>query len=220
MNNVTFKRKAVLSFLNSICFIAVLSALMASPAHAIKKCKDADGKWHYGDIAVRACENSKVTTLSDRGFVRGEKAAPKTEQELRVIEEQKEAQAARQAKRDEEKKQKEFEESEKVRILSVYETEDAIDRQRDNQLYSIDSNIAVHNTFLESMDERIAHEEKKLAKTTNAAVKKRIEDRIQASQENIDIYTKELTALTESRATVVEKFKKEKQLYIELTKDK
>ena len=70
------------------------------------------------------------------------------------------------------------------------------------------------------MDERIAHEEKKLAKTTNVAVKKRIEDRIQASQENIDIYTKELAALTESRATVVEKFKKEKQLYIELTKDK
>jgi len=71
-----------LNFILGVVFTANL--LIAAPAHAIKKCKDADGKWHYGDIAVRACQQSKITTLNKRGFVKDEKSAPKTDDELKA----------------------------------------------------------------------------------------------------------------------------------------
>jgi len=189
----------------------VLSALWASPAHAIKKCKDADGNWHYGDFAVKACEQSKVTTLSDRGTVRHEKPAPKSEEELLEIERKQQLIIA-------EQEQKELEEKEKTRILSIYETEADIDRQRDNQLYSIDSNIAVHDTFLESVDEQITHEQKKLEKTKNEKRKQKIQQKIDEVQNQKDIYSQAVLSLREERKAIVEKFEKEKQLYIKLTK--
>ena len=39
-------------------YFALILGLVATDAQAIKKCQDADGKWHYGDIAVRA--NAKI----------------------------------------------------------------------------------------------------------------------------------------------------------------
>ena len=155
-------------YMKKLLCITLLSLFVLPQAHAIKKCKDADGKWHYGDVAVRECQNSKVTTLTGGGFIRGEKAAPKTESELRQIEQEKQALTAEKLKLD-------LQESEKTRILSIYETEADIDRQRDNQLYSVDSNIAVHNTFLESMDEQISYQNSQLTKANNPVVKANIE---------------------------------------------
>ena len=113
-----------------ISLIFIASVLLSTPVHAIKKCKDANGKWHYGDIAVRDCENSKVTTLSNQGFIKAEKAAPKTADELA-------AEEAQRAELEAEKQRQEKIDKEKTRILSIYETEAAIDRQRENQLYSV-----------------------------------------------------------------------------------
>ena len=196
-----------------ISLIFIASVLLSTPVHAIKKCKDADGQWHYGDIAVRECENSKVTTLSDQGFIKEEKAAPKTSDELAVEE-------AQQAELDAEKQRQEEIDKEKTRILSIYETEEAIDRQRENQLYSVDSNIAVHNSYLESMKEQIAYHQKKLAKTTNAGVKTRIEKQIADTEAEYQQYSKELVLLKSQREVVIERFDKEKSLYQELTKAK
>ena len=70
--------KSVLIFISTV----LIALSISLPAHAIKKCKDAEGKWHYGDKAVRSCQSEKVTTLNDRGFIQSEKDAPKTEAEL------------------------------------------------------------------------------------------------------------------------------------------
>lgn len=191
----------------------ILSLFFVSPAHAIKKCKDADGKWHYGDFAIKACEQSKVTTLSDRGTIKHQKPAPKTQEELLEIEKNKEETNA-------EQQRLLLKEREKTRILSIYETEADIDRQRDNQLYSVDSNIAVHNTFLESMDEQIEHEEKKLAKIKSVNGQKKVEARIASAKHKKETYSKEVSLLHEERKAIVEKFKKEKEVYLELTKSK
>jgi len=196
--------------MKKVFYITLLSLFVLPQAHAIKKCKDADGKWHYGDIAVRECQNSKITTLTGGGFVKGERAAPKTESELLEIE----AQAQRLA---EEKRKAEFLESEKSRVLSIYETEADIDRQRENQLYSVDSNIAVHNTFLESMDEQIAYQTTRLNKAANPAIKSTIEKKIAEFEKNKETYAEEVSVLQGKREGIVEKFKKEKELYFELT---
>ena len=220
MNKATFGKNIFLPLLNTMFSIAVLSVLMVTPAHAIKKCKDAQGRWHYGDVAVKACETSKITTLSKTGHIQDEKPAPKTEQELLEIAAQEKELESQRLILEEEKKKELLAEREKTRILSIYETEADIDRQRDNQLYSVDSNIAVHQTFLESMDEKIVHEEKKLAKTNNVAVKASIEERIAEAQKNKEIYTGEVDLLRQERLDIVKRFEKEKQLYLELTKDK
>jgi len=135
---------------------AVLPVLFLSalPAYAIKKCQDANGKWHYGDIAVQECQRTKVTTLNGRGFIENEKEAPKTEQQ---IQKEKSDLALIEAKA---AKLKEIED-ERYRILSIYETEADIDRQRDNQLQSVDGTIAVHKAYLKAMNAKIERLERK-----------------------------------------------------------
>jgi hypothetical protein len=47
----------------------------------IKKCKDATGRWHYGDTAAEECAKSKITEMSDEGTTKQVIAAPPTEGE-------------------------------------------------------------------------------------------------------------------------------------------
>jgi len=188
-------------------FILLLSFSSIDTALAIKKCQDADGNWHYGDVAVQACENSKITTLNDRGFVKEELEAPKTEAELIAEKEQKEAQEA------EAKKNKEIEE-ERLRILSIYETEDDIDRQRDNQLNSVQSNIDVHNAYLKSMDIRVKRFEKKRTETSNQTLKDNYQKKIEDAKVKIANYQKQLEGLNQQKKDIMKKFEEEKRLYL------
>lgn len=183
----------------------MLSILSASPAHAIKKCKDAEGKWHYGDIAVNACKQSKITTLNDRGFIESERSAPKTDEEIKAEEEAL-------AKIEAEEKIKRDEQNERNRILSVYETESDIDRQRDNQLNSVDSNIAVHKSYLKSMDAKVL----RLEKQAEPAVGKNKEDlltKVEDSKKRIVDSTQELQKLIDQKKLIMEKFATEKEVY-------
>ena len=195
MNKFTFNQMAAPLSLWMFCSLIIVSPSV----HAITKCKDAEGKWHYGDLAVRECEDSKITTLSERGFIIAEKAAPKTDEELLKIEKEIEKKQA-------EDNQRELEDKERQRLLDVYETEDDIDRQRDNQLYSVDSNIAVHNSFLESLNERIVYEEGKFAGATNPVIKDHIRKKIDGAQKDVEIYSKEVEDLKRQNITDIESY--------------
>lgn len=183
-----------------------------SSAHAIKKCQDADGQWHYGDIAVAQCKQSKITTLNDRGFIKSERDAPKTPEQL-----QKEA--AEQAVLAAEAERLRAENDKRNRILSVYETEADIDRQRDNQIDSVNSNIAVHKAYIKSRAAKIERLErqglnfigvrKKLNLTEIAEAKARV------AESNV-----ELLKLTEQKTLIVLRFAEEKEVYLELTQSK
>ncbi len=183
----------------------VLGVLLASPAHAIKKCKDADGKWHYGDVAVSACKTSKVTTLNDRGFITAEKSAPKTEEELAA---EKKAQMSIEA----EEKRLEAEQNERNRILSVYETESDIDRQRDNQLNSVDSNIAVHKSYLKAMNAKVIRLQEQLDGAKKWKKDKLLAD-IDESKVRIEDSSAELQKLIDQKTQIMEKFATEKETY-------
>ena len=205
--------KLIFSFVNNKKWVAafsVLSAiLMVMPAaNAIKKCQDAEGKWHYGDVA--ACRNAKVTTLDGRGFIKDEKAAPKSKEEREAEEK---ALAEELAIQQAEQNRKEAIEQEHTRILGVYETEADIDRQRDNQLYSVDSNIAVHKAYLDSMHEIVKREEGKLATQNKPHLIKISKDRLADAQNNIKDYTEKMALLEKQREDIMEKFKQEKELY-------
>jgi hypothetical protein len=179
-----------------------------SSAHAIKKCQDADGNWHYGDIAVSQCNKSKVTTLDNRGFIESENDAPKTPEQLR-----KEADESAKAQAEAERVQ--AEEDERIRILSVYETEADIDRQRDNQIGSVSSNMAVHKAYVKSVTAKIQRLTKKGADFTGGRKKLNLEQ-IAEAQARVDESNAELIKLEEQKTSIVDRFAEEKKIYLEL----
>jgi len=179
------------------------------PAYSIEKCKDDQGKWHYGDVAVAECKNSKVTTLNQRGFITDEKEAPKTAEQIQAEEEEA-------ARIELEKNQREAAAEERRRVLSIYETEDDIDRQRDNQLNSVSRNIDVHNAYLKGMDARVARYESKMAEVKADRAKKKYADQIKTANARIAKSKKERAALVMQKDEIMKKFAKEKEIYRKL----
>ena len=197
---------------NASTLFAIMSAvlvLFSQTTMAITKCKDADGNWHYGDVAVAQCEDSKVTTLNDRGFVTEEIEAPKSIEE-------RQAEEARMADKEAEAERLLNEKNERLRILSIYETEDDIDRLRDNQLSSIESNIAVHEAYLKSMDKRVAELKLKQSQVGNQTAKDNYQKQIDEAQGRIATSTKGLEDLKIQKEEVVDRFVREKEMYREL----
>ncbi len=191
-----------------ISSFALVLMLVSPNALAIKKCKDAEGKWHYGDTAEEMCETTKVTTLNDRGFVKETLEAPKTEEEKRV-----EAEIAAKEAAEAERERKKQEERE--RILSIYEREEDIDRQRDNKLESIDGNIRVHKAYLKQMDKKITRLEGK-ATTARGKYKQDLEKEIVASKARVEEFGVELKRLERQKVSITKRFAYEKKLYREL----
>lgn len=189
--------------------IAIACLSMASGAWAIKKCQDSDGNWHYGDFAGQACSQSKVTTLNERGVVQDERAAPLTAEEKAAQAEQlrleKERLAAEEASREE-----------RARILSIYETEADIERQRTNQMYSVQSNIDVTKAYIDSLQERINRNETKIATITNTAFQEQIRTENAEVRSKIDLAEEQLADLLQQKIAVQERFAKELELYREL----
>ena len=118
----------------------------------IKKCKDAAGKWHYGDTAADECAQSKVTVISEKGFTKKVIAAPLTEAELKE----------RELKKEElEKEQKNTEDQAKrdALLLSTYGVEDDINYVRDRKVAQIESSIHASEETLKSLRGALARME-------------------------------------------------------------
>lgn len=190
----------------SITSLALLASL--TPAHAIKKCQDANGRWHYGDIAVQQCKKSKVTTLNKRGFIKSEREAPKTEEQL--LKEREELAAA-----EAEAARIRAEEDERNRILSVYETEADIDRQRDNQIKSVEGSMAVHKAYVKSLTGKIGRLEKSGANFKGMRKERHLAE-IEEAKAKIKNSTLELEKLDKQKESIIARFDKEKRIYKEI----
>ena len=193
------------SFRLKVLSLVLFVVLVPTDALAIKKCKDADGKWHYGDNAQQFCEDAKVTTLTQRGFVKDTMDAPKTEEELAQ-----EAKLLEQEKQEAERERQE--QAERDRILSIYEREADIDRQRDNKLASVDGNIRVHKAYLKQMDAKVIRLEEK-SSSARGKRKELIDTELVASKERIEEFSTELKRLEAQKVSITEKFAREKELY-------
>jgi hypothetical protein len=118
----------------------VLTLGLAAPTvgvHAakIKKCQDAEGKWHYGDRAAEACERSKIIELSNQGLRTKVIDAPMTEEELQNrANDQAEAEAERKRAAEQARRDRQ--------LLATYGHENDIIFIRDRKLEQIESTIA------------------------------------------------------------------------------
>ena len=189
--------------------LAGLGAMASTNAWAIKKCQDSEGKWHYGDFAVQECNQSKITTLDERGIVKEEREAPLTDEE-------KEAQADALRLENERIAKEEAEREERNRILSIYETEADIERQRDNQLYSVQSNLDVTKAYIKSLKDRQARNKVRTAAITNTVLKQKAEADDLELKDKIVSAEKQVLDLTQQKKSVEEKFERELELYREL----
>lgn len=134
----------------------VLSLLAASPAPAaetaagprIKKCQDAQGRWHYGDEAADACAQSKVIELDTRGIKRKEIDAPLTEAELK-------ARATELAEAEKARKLAEQQKRRDDQLLATYAVEDDLVISRDRKLADIDTQIKSSEATLTSLQKSL-----------------------------------------------------------------
>ncbi|MFT5136039.1 MAG: hypothetical protein ACI9XU_000531 [Arenicella sp.] len=175
----------------------------------IKKCQDLDGNWHYGDSAVKSCENSKITTLTKRGFIDAEQSPPKTR--LQKLEELEHAELLLKNEA-----QEKAIIDDRLRILSIYETENDIDRLRDSQLNSVESKIDVHGAYIKGMKSRIARNEAKLSQLKTAPAIKEMNNKIAQAKIRMADSVAERKELFANREEIILRFAKEKEMYLKL----
>ena len=192
-----------------IFLLLMLVGFSTSSVASMKKCQDADGNWHYGDSAVTACKNSKITTLTKRGFIDTEQGPPKTQKQRAEELQQAELLAEKEA-------QEEKLANDRLRILSIYETENDIDRQRDNQLNAVESKIDVHGAYIKGMQARIARFETKLEQMKTPLGKENINTKIEQAKIRMADSVAEREALASDRDEIVLRFAKEKEMYLKL----
>lgn len=144
--------------------VPALAAEGQSPAR-IKKCQDAQGKWHYGDTADTECAQSKITVINEQGVVKKEVAAPPTAAELKAVEQRKEEEERARKTAEEQKKKDQI-------LLSTYGHEDDIKFVRDRKLAQVEASIKASEETLKSLNkvlERLqkqAEDEQKTGKVT------------------------------------------------------
>ena len=148
-------RKNLICLLALGLFLPVIGAY-AADAPTIKKCKDATGRWHYGDTAAAECAKSKVTVMSDEGTTKKVIAAPPTEKELRDREARRETIEAEQARAVEQARKDEL-------LLSTYGVEDDILYIRDRKIAQVESQIKASEETLKSLRAALARMEAQAA---------------------------------------------------------
>ncbi len=183
-----------------ISILALVLLANSAVVHAIAKCQDADGKWHYGDLAASACGTAKITIIDNTGRKIDEIGVPMTIEEIK-------AQEAEEKRKELEEKQQARREMEKKRILAIYPTEDSVIRARDDRLKGMDKNLRLQEELLATMrlDLKALKARPVPAQDTE---KKKVERRIKTKQDNLDNYYLAITQLRREREQTAEKYEK------------
>jgi hypothetical protein len=135
------KLTSLTSVLTVLALMAALAALPCAAAEKIKKCQDAEGRWHYGDNAAEECERSKITVIDERGQKVKEVEVPPSAEEL----------AAEKAKREQAEIERERAEQQRVedqRLLATYDSAQAIIRSRDERIAYFKSQMQINDELL------------------------------------------------------------------------
>ncbi len=174
-------------------------------AQTIKKCQDANGKWHYGDHAAFECEqSSRITEIDEEGRQVGEVEAPPTQEELDA-----KLHAERQLSEQEntDANQKRLDQ----RLLITYENPESILLTRDALLAAIDSAVDADRDLRDQLTDELRRIEASggpNAAENAASVKQQIADFDEAIQARLA--TKEIAK---------NRYEMEHRRYKELTGD-
>lgn len=184
----------------SILVLSITLAALAHPvsAQAIKKCQDAEGRWHYGDNAAAACGDAGITVLNKKGeTVKEIERVPTAEEVEARRAEQQRLEAERQLTRERETARK--------RLLNVYPTEESIIRARDQRLESLDKQIALNETMLDEIRLNMKqHQDRPVPK--DAKAKANYDRRTRRLQADMDEYGEAISKMRQERERTSQKY--------------
>jgi len=178
----------------------------------IQKCKDATGRWHYGDTAAEECAKSKVTVISDEGTTKQVIAAPPTEQELKERDAQRETIEAEQARAADRARKDTL-------LLSTYGVEDDIIYIRDRKISQVEASIKASVETLKPLRAALARmeaqaaEESKDPKAAEATAKN-----IETTRNQIVRHEDAITAKRQEQEALRKQYTEELERYRELKK--
>jgi septal ring factor EnvC (AmiA/AmiB activator) len=205
-----------LSTLLALLLAPILAAHAAGPTDKgparIKKCQDAQGKWHYGDTADDLCAKSKVIELDKSGVQRKVIAAPKTAAELKALEE---------TQLTEEKAKKDTEEQAKrdQQLLAAYTHEEDITTTRDRKLKEVGEQIKATEDTIKSLQKSLerlqsqAAEDQRAGRPIPAPTAKSIannESQIAKHEANIARWRKDQETMKAQYQSDLERFREAK----------
>lgn len=159
----------------------------------IAKCRDANGKWHYGDFAAEACEQSKVTHIDEQGVHIKDSVVAPTQAEIN-------ARRAAEERRTAERKRMRDQQLRDRRLLTKYDSLEAIERARDARLQALESEIKTSETFLGRLQDR----QVKLQQYAGSSSKYRNEMKV--LDEQISAYEKSIASRTDERTRIIERY--------------
>ena len=166
----------------------------------IKKCQDKDGKWHYGTNSdYRCADSSKITTLNKNGVRVKEVNAVKTQEQLDA-----EKKTREEAKLNKEKEK--FEKIERDRILTVYQSEEDIERARVAKLESLKRKIEQHGTYLKALESNEKALVNKKNNTSNRSLKSQYSKKIDALKPKAEASKKRVVQLEKEQVEVNKKY--------------
>jgi len=201
--------------LHAVLLPAIFGGLMAvsgsvSFAQTIKKCKDAQGKWHYGDIAAEECERSKITEINSKGLKVRENDLPPSKEEL-------EAKRAEELRAVEEKKRAKAQQHYERRILSTYENEQSIVDARDRRLASLDKIIKTNERFMGTLNSTLLDlEQQSQGKSLTEKRARKLAGQIAAIKDQIAEYDSATEAGLKKRSETIERYNMELTRYREI----
>jgi hypothetical protein len=185
---------------------AAAALLLLAPAavaqKSIKKCQDAEGRWHYGDTAAEECERSKITVIDKRGLKLDEVAAPRSQEE---IERETRENAEERTRAEEAERMREEQQDRDQRLLATYEGPAAIVRARDERLEHIDRTIGTNNELIARLREKRV-----------AQAQARAQDQVEAVDRQIAAYEEANATAREQRAAVEARYNADLERYREL----
>ncbi|MFV1993045.1 MAG: DUF4124 domain-containing protein [Acidiferrobacterales bacterium] len=136
----------------TVLFFALFSFGQGQAA-GIKKCKDDQGRWHYGDRAAESCSQSKVIEMNTSGTKTGEQAAPPTEQERAQL-------AGKKAETERLKKLQEEQDRKDQLLLATYGLEKDIIYIRDRKISQLENSITASKATLTSLEKTLERQKK------------------------------------------------------------
>ncbi len=191
------------------CLLGGVVALAPAGVSAatIKKCKDVDGNWHYGDFAAEQCARSKVTEISESGIKVDERGLPPSAEEL-------EAQRQAQLRAEAQKAAVAAERERDNLLLTTYESEDSIERARDERLLWIDQQIQLNENFVARLQEQLAALEVR-ARTPDLAAAQltKLTQQINVTLGQIDDYRMATDVKVRERAAMEQRFNEDLNRY-------
>jgi hypothetical protein len=201
-----------LSCLLALNLSLIVTGALAADTTTIKKCKDATGRWHYGDTAAEECAKSKITVMSDEGTTKKVIAAPPTEEELKQREAQRETIEAEQARAVERARKDTL-------LLSTYGVEDDIIYIRDRKIAQIESSVKASEETLKPLRAALARMQAQAAdESKDAKAAQATADNIEMTRKQIARHEGAIAAKRQEQEALRKQYTEELERYRELKK--